>query len=272
MVRWFWFFMAYSFLGFLLEVIFARVTHNPKHDRKCFYFLPLCPVYGLGALAILALPQAVIQRPVLLLICAGVAATAAEYVMALVYEKVTGVSFWCYEHLPFHVHGRVCLLFSVFWGLLGLVLVYAIHPQISRGVDLIPSAFFLPTLMFLALDVGFTVYVLRRDRTTEALRWYLRIPHKAPATRHAEAGAPSGSSFRGQKPPAEHLPGASIRPSEAHPTPHQSFSAADRPLQSSAFAPTSPSGPHPAADASELPETAFEVRYGSADPPATPPL
>ena len=51
MARWFWYFMLYSFLGFVLEVLFARAIRNPKRDRKCFYFLPLCPVYGLGAVS-----------------------------------------------------------------------------------------------------------------------------------------------------------------------------------------------------------------------------
>ena len=50
MAAWFWYFVLYSFLGFLVEVVFARITHNPKRDRKCLYFLPLCPVYGLGVL------------------------------------------------------------------------------------------------------------------------------------------------------------------------------------------------------------------------------
>ena len=61
MAAWFWYFVLYSFLGFLVEVVFARITHNPKRDRKCLYFLPLCPVYGLGVLLMLALPAARFQ-------------------------------------------------------------------------------------------------------------------------------------------------------------------------------------------------------------------
>ena len=46
-------FFLYSFLGFLIEVAYTRLCHHPKQDRKCLLFLPLCPVYGLGALAVL---------------------------------------------------------------------------------------------------------------------------------------------------------------------------------------------------------------------------
>ena len=76
MARWFWYFLVYSFLGFCLEVLFARVTGAEKRDRKCFLLAPLCPVYGAGALTILALPPFVRSRPLLLLVCAAACASA----------------------------------------------------------------------------------------------------------------------------------------------------------------------------------------------------
>lgn len=179
MAQWFWFFMLYSFLGFVLEVLFARAIHNPKRDRKCLYFLPLCPVYGLGAVLILALPAYVLSRPLLLLPCAAVLATAAEYFTALFYEKAAGVSFWDYSHLPWHLQGRVCLLFSAIWGALALGLVYGVHPFVSALTERIPGAWAVPAVLFLLLDAGFTLYVLRRERSTEALRWYLRLGRRA---------------------------------------------------------------------------------------------
>ena len=38
---WLWRFLLYGFLGFLLEVAFARVIHSPKLDRKCLLLLDL---------------------------------------------------------------------------------------------------------------------------------------------------------------------------------------------------------------------------------------
>ena len=49
MAELFWQFLIYSFFGFLLEVVFARVTRAGKQDRKCMVLLPLCPVYGVGS-------------------------------------------------------------------------------------------------------------------------------------------------------------------------------------------------------------------------------
>ena len=53
-----WYFWIYSFLGFLLERMFAALTRAEHRARRCFLLLPLCPVYGLGMLAVLALPSA----------------------------------------------------------------------------------------------------------------------------------------------------------------------------------------------------------------------
>ena len=100
MERLLWYFILYSFLGFLVEVAFARAVRAEKQDRKCFYLLPLCPVYGLGALLILAPAARLHPHPVLVALWSALAATGAEYVMSLFYEKVLGVSFWDYTQLP----------------------------------------------------------------------------------------------------------------------------------------------------------------------------
>ena len=58
MILWLWQFWTYSFLGYLLEKAFAAATHSPHQVRKCFFLMPMCPVYGLGVMAVLALASA----------------------------------------------------------------------------------------------------------------------------------------------------------------------------------------------------------------------
>ena len=53
-----WTFWTYSFFGYLLERGYAAATRAAQPPGKGFLLLPLCPVYGLGALAVLALPPA----------------------------------------------------------------------------------------------------------------------------------------------------------------------------------------------------------------------
>ena len=44
--------------------------------------------------------------------------------------------------MPFDINGRICLLFTIFWGLLALVLIRLINPYIERFIDKIPAKLF----------------------------------------------------------------------------------------------------------------------------------
>lgn len=167
----FWSFLVYSFLGFLLEVIYARVTGGQR-DRKCFLVLPLCPVYGLGACAILSLPAGVVQSPILLFLLGGLTATAAEYFTALLYEHGFGISFWDYRDLPGNLQGRVCLPFSLVWGILSLPLVYRLHPMLLPFLSAIPIPVGWLALATVLADGVVSSLLLKRTGSRECLRWY----------------------------------------------------------------------------------------------------
>lgn len=170
----FWQFFFYSFLGFLFEITFARLIRHPKRDRKCHLVLPVCPVYGVGALAILLLPRQVKAFPLLLYLGGALCATAAEWLLAVFYEKVAGAPFWDYKTLPWNFQGRVCLIFSLFWGLLALPLVYWVEPWLAPRVALIPPSITIPTVLFYLGDAATSFFLLRRFGT-DGLRWYDRF-------------------------------------------------------------------------------------------------
>ena len=172
-MAWFWYFLFYSFLGFLVEVVYVRLRREPKRDRKCGLLLPVCPVYGLGALAILLLPETVRQQPLLLFPAAALACTGVEYGAGLFYQRVFRVSFWDYSHLPMNLGGRVCPLFSLFWGGLAVVTLWVIHPWVTLLVSAIPPWALPPVLLLRGADPLLTALVLRRTGDTNALRWYL---------------------------------------------------------------------------------------------------
>jgi len=171
-VIWLWRFLIYSFFGFLLEVGFARLIHHPKRDRKCFILLPLCPVYGLGATAILALTGATGAGPAGVMAIGFLSATGAEYGMGLFYERVLGVQFWDYSDLPFNLDGLVCLPFSLCWTVLALAVVYWLSPWVDALAGRIPDLWAPPALIVLLSDALLSSIALRRTGTTEVLRWY----------------------------------------------------------------------------------------------------
>jgi len=180
MEKLFWQFLLYSFLGFVLEALFARITKSGKPDRKCLFILPLCPVYGLGALLINALPLFVRSNPLLLLPLGTAAASVAEYFMGWFYERILGVRFWDYSAMRWNLSGRICLKFSLAWGLLSLAVVNWIHPRILWLVNQIPTGWAFPTAILFACDAICTVILLRFTKTTASLRWYdhLRRPEE----------------------------------------------------------------------------------------------
>ncbi len=164
-MRWLWYFIIYSFAGFLLEVAFARAIRHPKRDRKCLIFLPM------GACLILAVSP-LVKSPLWVALAGGLAATGAELAMGAFYRFALGVEFWDYAGLPGSLGGLVCPVFSLCWTALSLILVYAVHPPVAALAARIPPWLGPPALILLGSDVLVSCAALRRTGSTDVLRWY----------------------------------------------------------------------------------------------------
>ena len=165
-----WYFWIYSFLGYLLERAFAAVTHAEHQGRRCFLLLPLCPVYGLGMLAVLALPPDWTEGG-WLVISGGLAATAVEYAVSVFYQQAFSVSFWDYHGQIGNLNGRVCLPFTLAWGLLLLPMVYWVHPAAARLFAVIPTPVSWAALAAFTADGIVSSVILRRTGDRTRLRW-----------------------------------------------------------------------------------------------------
>ena len=168
MTEWFLYFLFYSFAGYLLEKGYAKLIHSPHQVRKCFLFLPLCPVYGLAMTAVLVLiPDE--TPPLFRLLLGGVICTAIEYLAHLFYEKALGVHFWDYSRLRGHIRGRICPQFALIWGVLSAGAVRLAQPFATRLAAWTPPAAAYALWLVLAADCVFTVAVLRSSRDPEQL-------------------------------------------------------------------------------------------------------
>ena len=49
-------------------------------------------------------------------------------------EKAFKLKLWDYSNNKFHIHGRVCLLFSIFWTAMALGFITFLHPVVSRFI------------------------------------------------------------------------------------------------------------------------------------------
>ena len=172
MTEWFWNCILYSFLGYLVERLFAAAARMENQTRRCLWLLPLCPVYGLAMTAMLALPAAWKTLPWLPL-AAGAVTTAVEYAVHWVYEKWLHVRFWDYTGLPLQIGGRVCLMFSLAWGVLASAAVLIIQPRLDALIPHIPPGITAAAQFLLTADGLVTVRYLTEtgDVTFTARRW-----------------------------------------------------------------------------------------------------
>ena len=163
------YFFVYSFAGFLLETLFALFVQGEFVMRKCFLLSPLCPVYGLGAIVIISFAGPFRQHPAAVFLIGLLAASVVEYFTDIFYREILGVTFWDYTDMPMNINGRVCLVFSLIWGVLSLVLVRFLHPAVERAVKSAPRALLIACLVFFCLDAVISVVLLGRYKTKSAI-------------------------------------------------------------------------------------------------------
>ena len=170
MAGYLWLFWTYSFFGYLLEKAFARLTHAPMQVRKCFRLLPLCPVYGLGVLAVLALPADWTDSFFRLALFGGLTATAVEYAVHWLYDRWFRVRFWDYSALWGNLHGRVCLVFSAVWGLLLAIALPPLQTVLTPLFRTIPPFWTALAFSLFLLDAVVSAQLLLRTEDVDALR------------------------------------------------------------------------------------------------------
>lgn len=130
------YFIIYSFLGWCLESIYKSIL-NKKPINSGFLYGPFCPMYGIGAVMMIELGK--LSRNVIgIFIISFIVFTAWEYIVAIILEKLFKTKYWDYSDIKFNIHGRICLKNSIYWGILGIFLIFVIQPLIEKGVNLIP--------------------------------------------------------------------------------------------------------------------------------------
>ncbi len=119
-------FIVYSITGWIIEVI---ATYP---DTKCFVnrgFLigPYCPIYGNCAIAMIFLLHNV-TNPILLFVLSILICSVGEYVTSYAMEKIFHARWWDYSKNKFNLNGRICLVNSLAFGVLGFLLIKFVNP------------------------------------------------------------------------------------------------------------------------------------------------
>ena len=163
------YFIIYSVLGFVIETAFGAVTKGVIESRKSFLYGPFCAIYGLGAVVMILCLQPFKKNNNTLFWGGFVVGSIIEYLVSLIGELIFHVIWWDYSDMPLNINGRVCVYFSIFWGLLGIYLVSYINPKIDKLINFIKRKISdkalkiieMITAVFLIVDCLLTAYALK---------------------------------------------------------------------------------------------------------------
>lgn len=162
------YFIIYSVLGYIIETLFGMVTKGVWESRQSFLYGPFCSIYGLGAVVMIMSLQYFNQNNNRLFIGGFIVGSIVEYIVSWYGDVFLHIKWWDYSNMPLNLNGRICVFFSIFWGLLAIYLMSYVNPKIDKLINFIKSKISIKLLkvvtatvtIFLFLDCLITGYAL----------------------------------------------------------------------------------------------------------------
>lgn len=166
----FYLFLAFSVLGWCIEVIYSYIKKGHFVNRG-FLRSPLCPIYGISVCIIYLIIAPFVDLTSTLLEMKDVflvftlifiVASTMEYLTGFVLEKLFHTRWWDYSDRKFNIKGYVCISFSLYWGMGGTALVFLIKYllvtiDINSIVNEMTIKISYALIALLITDVSFTI-------------------------------------------------------------------------------------------------------------------
>lgn len=115
------YFIIYSIVGYIIETLFGLFTKGMLESRKGFLYGPFCPIYGVGAVAMILGLQCFKKNNYTLFFGGFLVGSIVEYIISYLGEVIFKVNWWDYSNNFLNINGRICFTFSLFWGLLAYI-------------------------------------------------------------------------------------------------------------------------------------------------------
>ena len=129
-----------SFAGVVVELLWCLVRNGYLESRAGLVYGPFNLLYGVGAVALTLILYRYRNRSSAFSFFGGIViGSAVEYLLSWGQETLFGSTSWDYSELPFNINGRICLLYSVFWGILGVLWIKSIYPRVAKIILKIPD-------------------------------------------------------------------------------------------------------------------------------------
>ncbi len=141
-------FIVGSFIGWFYELIFYLITEH-KLVNSGFLYGPYLPVYGYGAVLMIACLKRLNKHPVVLFLLAMILTGILEYLTGLIMWEIWHQRWWDYTGLLLNIDGYVCIRSVLSFALGALILVYWLEPKLNlilseknnRKIDIICTCF-----------------------------------------------------------------------------------------------------------------------------------
>lgn len=119
-------FFLYSFFGWIMECVVIR-REKGYWENRGFVHLPLCIIYGFGAMLGYALLRPVSNNYLILYLVGATLATIFEYLTGRLMLRLFGQLWWDYSHKPLNYRGILCLESTIGWGVIAVLLFALLH-------------------------------------------------------------------------------------------------------------------------------------------------
>lgn len=144
-------FCIYSFLGWVVEVVFFYFK-TKEIQKRGILSGPYCPLYGFS-LAVCTVLISHIDNILIGLVICGFVCTSFELITGIVFDKILGRPMWDYTCCRFNLNGYICLTFSIIWSVVALLCVKLLNPLILSAFDITKLAASIGIITFMSTDV-----------------------------------------------------------------------------------------------------------------------
>lgn len=157
-------FIMCGFSGWAYEMIAGYIVDGHMVNRG-FIHLPVCIIYGIFSMAVLAIFKREKHRPAAVFFLSIIIVTAMEYLSSVIIETALHRRLWDYSRWIFNLNGRVSLISSLIFGTGCVLLVFWIHPAVSAFLNKKCRAevpFGLGTVLLISVGADYLITFLNR--------------------------------------------------------------------------------------------------------------
>lgn len=138
MSQWVLLFFLYSLCGWIWECLYVSLAKK-KWVNRGFLNGPVLPIYGFGAVVILAVTMPFREHLALVFLLGMIGATALEFATGFLMERIFGVKYWDYTGCIGSIKGYICMKATLCWGFFSVLLVKVIHRPLDKLLDVLPG-------------------------------------------------------------------------------------------------------------------------------------